>query len=106
MSRRLRTFVHIQDEEGRTHLFGPDSDIPQWAADKIDNPKAWSGQPDAQPGRSVETVNAELGGSPPRQGPGSGKDAWKTYADSLGIAYADDATRDDIIAAVELSTED
>ena len=38
---------------------------------------------------------------PPRSGKGSGVEAWREYATSLGVEVADDATRDDIIAAVD-----
>lgn len=38
---------------------------------------------------------------PPQGGPGSGVDAWRTYADELGVEVAESATRDDIIAAVK-----
>jgi hypothetical protein len=40
-------------------------------------------------------------GQPPRSGAGSGIAAWQTYAALVGIDIADDATRDDIIAAVD-----
>lgn len=38
---------------------------------------------------------------PPRSGKGSGVEAWREYATSLGVEVADDATRDDIIAVVD-----
>lgn len=38
---------------------------------------------------------------PPRSGKGSGVEAWRTYADALGITHPDDATRDDIVALVD-----
>lgn len=38
---------------------------------------------------------------PPQGGPGSGKEAWAAYADALGVEVDDDASRDDIIDAVE-----
>lgn len=38
---------------------------------------------------------------PPRGGEGSGREAWATHAGTLGIEFAEDATRDDIIAAVD-----
>lgn len=41
------------------------------------------------------------GGEPPRIGKGSSRSAWVTYADSIGVVFADDAGRDDIIAAVD-----
>jgi len=40
-------------------------------------------------------------GTPPTSGKGSGLEAWQKHADDLGVPYADDAKREDIIAAVE-----
>ena len=38
---------------------------------------------------------------PPRTGRGSGAEAWREYAASIGVEHDDDATRDDIIDAVD-----
>ena len=38
---------------------------------------------------------------PPRHGPGSGKSAWAAYARQIGVEVDPDATRDDIIDAVD-----
>lgn len=38
---------------------------------------------------------------PPLTGTGSGRAAWAAYADSIGAVYAEDATKESIIAAVE-----
>lgn len=50
---------------------------------------------------AVESDETEDSGLPvpPQGGPGSGKDVWAAYADSKGVEYDDDATRDEIIAA-------
>lgn len=50
---------------------------------------------------AVESDETEDSGLPvpPQSGPGSGKDVWAAYADSKGVEYDDDATRDEIIAA-------
>lgn len=37
--------------------------------------------------------------APPRAGRGSSLDAWRGYADAVGVTYPADAGRDDIIAA-------
>lgn len=42
-----------------------------------------------------------IANEPPRAGKGSGRNEWAAYAASLGIAVDPDATRDDIIAAVD-----
>lgn len=39
-------------------------------------------------------------GPPPKGGPGSGAPAWRDYAASKGVQVADDASRDDVIAAL------
>ena len=38
---------------------------------------------------------------PPQGGPGSGKEAWAQYAAARNVAVPEDATRDDIIGAVQ-----
>lgn len=38
---------------------------------------------------------------PPRGGPGATRDAWRAYAASLGVAYGRDASREEIINAVD-----
>lgn len=91
--RRLNTFVHI-NVDGETRSYGPDDDVPADVAKRITNTDAWE---DAAAAATDEGGSEE----PPRSGAGSGKDAWKAYADNLGVDYDDDATRDDIIAAVD-----
>lgn len=40
---------------------------------------------------------------PPRGGPGSAAPAWRDYAAAVGVEVAADASRDDVIAALELA---
>lgn len=40
-------------------------------------------------------------GPPPQSGKGSGKDAWHAYAAASGVEVDDDASREDVIAALE-----
>ncbi|MGC0365009.1 hypothetical protein ABH922_002993 [Rhodococcus sp. 27YEA15] len=42
---RLITFVHVADESGVGHAFGPDDAVPEWAAKKITNPDVWDSVP-------------------------------------------------------------
>ena len=49
---KLKSFVHLLDETGVNHAFGPGDDVPDWAAKKIVNPDAW----DSAPTFPVETV--------------------------------------------------
>ena len=55
-----------------------------------------------EPGDPVHVDRAgRLIAPPPKAGPGSSRDAWADYAASVGVTVDDDATRDDIIAAIE-----
>ncbi|MFE7624246.1 hypothetical protein [Streptomyces sp. NPDC057509] len=44
---KLRTYVHVKDEQGQDHAFGPDDVVPEWAQVLITNPKAWLEPPSA-----------------------------------------------------------
>ena len=44
---RLAVFVHVADKNGEVHAFGPDDDVPAWAAKAITNPDAWEDAPEA-----------------------------------------------------------
>lgn len=131
MIRRLRNWVHVEDETGQNHIFGPDDVVPDWAAAKITNPKAWAqpaeGQAEpvklapmistsgANPGaaldisvitKSVPTDPASGGAGgeverPPMSGSGSGGAEWIAYARSLGIEVADGTARGDVLELID-----
>lgn len=50
---KLRSFVHVSDETGLSHVFGPNDVVPDWAVVKIVNPKAWEVAPVAAPEPTV-----------------------------------------------------
>ncbi|MEU7787667.1 hypothetical protein [Amycolatopsis sp. NPDC049159] len=103
---RLNTFVHVvataDDGAQQSGTFGPADEVPAWAAAAITNPDVWDGEPPA-----VDLEPAKPGGGelvePPRAGKGSGAEAWREYAGKLGWfeAIAPEATRDDIVKAVD-----
>ncbi len=123
MGRRLNTFVHLGDEAGERHVFGPGDDLPGWAVDAIVNPDVWEdGPPDRGPagGGVAETppppasshllpedVTTSTGSvvpfpePPPRIGRGSSTAAWRVYAEAAGLVVPAEAGRDDIIALVD-----
>jgi hypothetical protein len=41
-TRKLASYVHVHDDGGKTHVFGPDDKVPDWAAAKITNTRAWA----------------------------------------------------------------
>ncbi|MFC9786438.1 hypothetical protein [Rhodococcus sp. NPDC127528] len=91
---RLATHVHVPDESGTYHVFGPGDDVPAWAAEVITNPAAWDGDaPDP-----VDTDDAaDLDGGP--------SDSWKVpelkaYAAEHGIELGEATKKADILAAI------
>lgn len=94
---KLSTYVHVEDDQGQSHVFGPGDDVPDWAAKKITNPDAWDEAPSGHrsPGRESDASE------PPRAGKGSSKDDWQQFAASHGVELGDDAGRDDYIAELE-----
>ncbi|MFI7608789.1 hypothetical protein ACIBTV_27265 [Micromonospora sp. NPDC049366] len=101
---RLQGYVHVHGG-----VYGPDDDVPADIARLITNPKAWEGgqaptfapAPDPTPAPAGSGDGPARVPAPPRSGRGSGLDAWQTFAKAAGLEFADDATRDDIIAAAE-----
>lgn len=112
---RLSANVALRDPQtDKVVVFGPDDDVPAWAAERIRNPKAWAADASAGP-EVVVTAPAKVpvgesaaglpdngqSAIPPKGGPGSGRDAWAAYAAVNGVTVDEDAGRDDVIAALE-----
>lgn len=110
-SGRLGSYVHVTDDNGKTHVFGPSGEVPEWAARKITNGRAWATPPTfpaetvTDPGGDGSGQDADAGTGeptrPPTSGKGSGIDAWRDYATARGVVVDDDADRAAIIAAVD-----
>lgn len=41
----LAANVHVTDDKGTAHVFGPADEVPTWAQERITNPKAWAEPP-------------------------------------------------------------
>ncbi|MEU1254778.1 hypothetical protein ABZ445_16010 [Streptomyces chartreusis] len=44
----LTTHVHVTDDKGASHVFGPADEVPKWAQERITNPKAWAEAPSVE----------------------------------------------------------
>lgn len=115
---------------GREQVFGPDSDLSgdnEWALAAITNKDVWvdGRAPEREAPEPVEDPEvaklrariAELERAagrdsgagpdatgvkvPPRQGPGSGVEKWREYAAAQQVEVAADASREDVIAALD-----
>lgn len=111
---KLNAIVHLLDESGGRHRFGPGDELPDWAAEKITNPKAWAGG--VLPSVSTEPAGAgwtdpagkvwpipataETPASiPARSGTGSGLAEWAAYAQANNVDPS--GTRTEVIARLD-----
>ena len=103
MPGRLRSHVHVRDERNVAHVFGPDDEIPDWAAARITNPNAWAEPPGDGPGASQQPAVGH--DRPPKVGAGSSREDWAAYATANSIEFPAEANKADIIAAVEAAEQ-
>lgn len=59
------------------------------------------GSEDAEEPALAEDGEESAASPPPRRGAGSGKEEWAQYAEAQGVEVPEDASRDEIIAAVD-----
>lgn len=78
----------------------PEADSPEDLPPIVPTVPGGSEQPPADPTGSADSEQLEAS-PPPKAGQGSSAEAWRTYAAGLGVEVADDASRDDVIAALE-----
>jgi len=88
---RLATYVHVHDKDGVAHVFGPDDEVPTWAARAITNPAAWAEAPAGEP--------------EPAYPAGEPSEAWKVpqltaYARDKGIDLGEARKKDEILALI------
>ena len=57
MGRRLIRTVIVRNDRHEAVAFGPNDDVPAWAAEQITNPDVWA---DDEPTRSAEAVAEEI----------------------------------------------
>lgn len=116
---KLNGTTIVRDRGGRSHVFGPADEVPEWAWARI-GPHLWEAPPagvgeDPEPEHhgaeaQSEEQGEESGGStlevPPLNGKGSSAGAWRAYAIAaakargLNIEIPEDAKRDDIVEAL------
>lgn len=87
MEENQPSVITVRDDEGRLHHTSPYSEL-------------------AKRAREREAAEAAVVPEPPRGGTGSGVDVWREYATRIGVEFDEDASRDDIVAAVDLAREE
>ncbi|AYR01511.1 hypothetical protein PP639_gp010 [Arthrobacter phage Seahorse] len=87
---KLNTYVHVHDQDGISHAFGPDDTVPEWAEKAITNPDVWAEKPEADE-ESDEIPEGDI------------TEAWtvkqlKAYAKAEGIDLGDAKNKAEILA--------
>lgn len=101
---RLATHVHVADESGTVHVFGPADEVPRWAAELITNPAAWAEHTAPADADDLSDV-ARMDSDSPRWPGGTPSDEWKlpelhAYAVANAIDLGDAKKKADILAAI------
>ena len=105
MVRKLSTFVTVHERNdkgeptGRSETYGPNDTLPAWAEKAITNPDVWA-DTEQDAGGSKEPER-DPDGPPPKGGAGSGAPAWREYAARNNVEVASDASREDVVAALD-----
>lgn len=100
---RLSTHVHVHGPGG-TVAFGPSDEVPEWARQRITNPAVWADAPPRGAAPDPAQAPAADAGAPPRppeHGKGATRKAWAAYAEAQGYEIDDDATKADIVEAID-----
>jgi hypothetical protein len=89
-------------ETGTAVLLAAGGELPEWATGLvgghlIKGERSAPGNPTANP---IEQPKPAGDGPPPKGGAGSGAPEWRAYAARKGVEVPDDASRDDVIAAL------
>ena len=79
--RNLVAHVHVYDDEGNPHVFGPGDDVPAELAKRITNPDAW--ESDSEPSESWTVPDL------------------KAYAELHEIDLGEATKKADILAAIK-----
>ncbi|HTF53588.1 MAG TPA: hypothetical protein VK735_39600 [Pseudonocardia sp.] len=97
MSRRLTgRYVLRNPNTFLVESFGPDDEVPDWAADLITDESAWASEDSSEAGADRPETSP-----PPKYGKGSTAEAWFDYATANGIEVSQEMTRKDVIDALD-----
>lgn len=104
----VASFIHADSTEfaGRIEprwgfgLFGQVVDVHDSDLERFDRLNGAAAAPSV-PLPEVAPENDIAGEEPPRAGRGSSVEAWRAYAETLGLLVDENASRDDIVALVD-----
>jgi hypothetical protein len=93
--------IVVHPDTGQPVLLVATGDLPDWAEGLVgdhllDSKPAPAREPEREPEKPADEPAV-----PPRGGPGSGAPAWRSYAASVGVDVPQEASREDVIEALE-----
>ena len=100
MTARSAVHVYAVSRDGtKRQWLAPGDEVPSWA--RLDDRNLQGGGEDQGTPDGARQSSAVGVSEPSRSGRGSGTEAWRSFAESKGVAVHADMSRDDIIAACE-----
>lgn len=100
MAKKLAVNVLVVGEDGSPVALLAGDEVPAWAKEQVGD-HCFDGDSNDADDDAPELESGEGGGIPPKSGRGSGAQAWADYAQANGVDVDEDASKDDIIAALE-----
>lgn len=100
MSKKLAVNVIVVGEDGSPVALLAGDKVPDWASEQVGD-HCFEGHGDNNEGLPAELESEEGSGIPPKSGRGSGAKAWVGYAQANGLDVDENASKDDIITALE-----
>jgi len=95
MATRVTRTVHLtHPTQGSPVILHPGDEVPAWAIGRITRPGFLADD-------TTGPVTVQVVPEPPRAGKGSGIQAWRDYADHLGLTFPESSTREELIDLVE-----
>ncbi len=101
---KLKENTVVVDESGAARPLAAGDEVPRWAVKQVGEhllEETRSARRSRSSSGSGSGDGSETPEEPPRGGEGATEEAWRAYAEALGVEVPDGAGRDDIIALVD-----
>jgi hypothetical protein len=66
---KLKSTVYVISDAGEVCVFGPESEVPTWAQEKITNPEAWEEAPEKVESEAPEEAPEKAESEAPEEAP-------------------------------------
>jgi hypothetical protein len=79
---KLKSHVYVISDAGEVCVFGPESEVPAWAQEKITNPESWEEAPEKAESEAPEEAPEKAESEAPEEAPGKAESEAPKKAES------------------------